>query len=130
MRLQEPGQGPHQLFLSERMRHHHAQQAAGRLLLAVRVRRERFPVLHQQLGSFVAALAVRRQVHGPGGALQQAHAEQAFQRQQAPADGGLGGLHLRRRAREAAGFDDAHEGLHQGQPVAAADGERVGRCCG
>jgi len=41
-----------------------------------------------------------------------------LQRLQATAHRGLGGVHLRRRGRKAAGLDDAHEGLHQLQAVA------------
>ncbi|MGF6349445.1 hypothetical protein QF040_004158 [Variovorax sp. W2I14] len=95
------------------MRRHHAQRAFGLVAHAAQVRLEGAPVGDQLLGALVAALAVLGELHGVRGAAQQPHAQRALQRLQPAAHGGLGRVHPQCGGREAAGFDDVDEGLHQ-----------------
>jgi hypothetical protein len=66
---------------------------------------------------FEAALAVLGEPHGMRGPLQKPQAQQALQGLQPPAHGGLRRAQPGGRRGQAAGFDDAHEGLHQFQPI-------------
>jgi hypothetical protein len=123
--VQVRGQRPDQQLLPEHVRRHHAQPALGVVAGAAQLGFESAPAQDQLLGAVEAALAVLGELHGVRGALQQAHAQRAFERLKAPAHGGLGGAHLRGRGREAAGLDDVHEGLHQ---LDAVDRGRSRKC--
>ena len=116
--LQELGERPHEMLLPQRVGRKHPQVALRLLTHAAQLGFKRVPALQQGLGALEAALAVFGQAHAARGALEQAHAEGTFERLQPPAHRGLRGAHLRRRTREAAGFDDANEGLHEVQAVA------------
>ncbi len=126
MRAHELGQRSDQLVLSEGVRHHHPQRALGVLARPAQLVFELIPAGQQFLGALVAALAILGHLHGVGGALQQAHAQRAFQRLQATTDGGLGSGELGGGGREAAGLDDAHEGLDQFDAVGQAGGRETG----
>jgi len=99
------------------MRHLHPQQAFGQAGLGAQRFLEALPFGCQGLGAFVGALAGLGQAQCVGGALHQRLAELALQRLQPAADGGLGRAQLARGGGEAAGLDDADEGLHQQQAV-------------
>jgi len=71
------------------------------------------PVGQQFLRTLEAALAVLGELHAVRGAPQQAQAERTLERLQAPAHRGLAHAELAGGGREAAGLDDADEGLHQ-----------------
>lgn len=93
-------------------------QGAGDVLAQVR---------DQAVGGFelalddLAALVVQRprlgQAHPAGVAVEQAHAESRLERGDVLGDGRLRELHVARRAREAAAFDEAGEELQAGQSV-------------
>jgi hypothetical protein len=102
---------------------------AARLVLgATQVGFDGSPVVQQRLGMGVAALTVFGELHGVRRALQQAQAQQFFEPLQPAADGGLGAAELGSRGREAAGLDDAHEGVHQREAVHARRGGVVHAC--
>jgi hypothetical protein len=120
----QPGrvlQGPHQrrdeVFLAEGVRHLHAQQPLGPRGLGAQGLLEVLPLGGQRLGARQRPLAEVGQAQRVRGALDQRLAELLLQRLQPPADGGLGGAELAGRGRQAAGLDDADEGLHQLQAV-------------
>jgi hypothetical protein len=84
----------------------------------------------QRLGALEAALPVLGQQHGVRGALQQPQAQRALQRLQPAAHRGLRGAELGCGRRQAAGFDDAHEGRHQREPVHGAGHAALATGCG
>ena len=127
MAVQKRQQRRHELVLAKGVGRDHAQQAARRVLGAAQVGLQRVPCLQQLARMLQAALAVVGQRHGVGGAPQQAQAQRALQRLQAPADRGLGGGHLLRSGRKTAAFDDAHKGLQQLDAVSARRQGKVGK---
>ena len=116
----------HQQVLPERMRRDHAQRALGRAAGAAQLVLERGPVGQQFLRAREAALAVLGELHAVGGAPQQAQPERALERLQAPAHGGLAHAELGRGGRQAAGLDDADEGLHELDAVGRGGGRENG----
>ncbi len=108
------------LVLTKSVRSQHAQHALRLLGDAAQIVLDPLPALQQRFRMRIAAFAVLGQLHDVRGALHQLQAEQLFQRLQAAADGRLAGFQTCGRRRQAACFNDAHEGLHQFYTVCAS----------
>jgi hypothetical protein len=113
MAQQEIVQRPNQLLLAECVRCDDAQQPGRFFACVLYVGGQRAPMRQQFARVRQAAFSVLGELHGVGGALQQAQAQHAFQRLQTAADGWLRGAQLRGGGGQAAGFHDADKGLHQ-----------------
>ncbi|MNS60917.1 hypothetical protein D3C72_939290 [compost metagenome] len=122
MLLQETWQQRRQRAQRERLRCIDAQASAHFTALLGDAALQGVQLIEQAAAFAVIGMAGFGQAHAAGGSLQQHHAQVRFQRAQLLAQPGWRQAQVFGGAGQAAAFDDAAEGTHQGEGVHAGPG--------